>query len=111
MAVTRPSPSFPQMLVEEPPNLAERLLPLRGEGIENVLRVRHALEHLQLGLDAGAAELAMGEHGEAQEQVARAAGENGRREARKVAVDRRQLRVLQVAPVAVKPRPLAQSPP
>jgi hypothetical protein len=52
---------------------------------------RHALEHLQLGLHAGAAELAVVQHGQAQEQVARAAGENGGRETAEVAVDRREL--------------------
>src|SRR5262245_35624584 len=56
-----------QMLVEEAGDLAERLLGLRCEGVEIVLRVRHALEHLQLGLHAGAPQLAVGEHGEAQE--------------------------------------------
>src|SRR5258708_28859828 len=96
------SPSLPQMLVEEPCDLAERLLGLRREGIEIVLRVRHALEHLQIGLDAGAAQLAVGQHREAEEQVARAAGENGRREAGKSAVDRRELRGLQVVAVGVE---------
>src|SRR5262245_44813946 len=81
-----------QMLVEEAGDLAERLLGLRREGVEIVLRVRHALEHLQLGLDAGTAQLAVGEHGEAEEQVARAAGEDGGREAGGVAGARRELR-------------------
>src|SRR5215475_5601132 len=77
-----------QMRVEEAGDLAERLLGLRREGVEIVLRVRHALEHLQLGLHAGASQLAVGEHGEAEKQVARAAGEDGRREAGEIAVDR-----------------------
>ena len=38
-----------EMLVEEAGDLAERLLGLGRKGIEIVLRVRHALEHLQLG--------------------------------------------------------------
>src|SRR5262245_31417399 len=93
-----------QMLVEEAGDLAERLLGLRRKGVEVVLRVRHALEHLQLRLHAGAAQLAVGEHGEAQEQVARAAGEDGGREAGEVAIDRRELRVLEVAAVGIEQR-------
>src|SRR5262249_47502485 len=74
-------PLFPEMLVEEAGDLDERLLALRHERIEVVLRVRHALKHLQLGLDAGAAQLAMGHHREAQEKIARAAGQDGGRKA------------------------------
>src|SRR5437763_2799614 len=54
------------MLVEEARDLAERFLGLRGIRVEIILRVRHALEHLQLGLHAGAAQLAVGQNGEAE---------------------------------------------
>ena len=95
-------PLLPQVLVEEARDLAERLLGLRRIRVEVVLRVRHALEHLQLRLHAGATELAVGQNGQAQEQVARAAGENGRRETAEVAVDRRKLRILEVVSVGVQ---------
>ena len=75
---------LPEMLIEEARDLGEYFLRLRRVGVEVVLRMRHALEHLQVGIHAGAAELAVGQHGEAEEQVARAAGENGRREAAEI---------------------------
>src|SRR3954452_16719637 len=99
---------LPQMLVEEARDLAEGFLRFRRRGIEQILRVRHALEHLQLGLRAGAAELAVGQHRKAQEQVARAAGENGGREAGEVAVDRRELWILEVMSVRIKLRRAAE---
>ena len=50
----------------------------------------------------------MGQHREAQEQVARAAGENGGRETAEVAVDRRELRILEVVSVRIKLRRAAE---
>src|SRR5215203_1107445 len=96
------------MLVEEARDLAEGFLCLRRRGIEQILRVRHALEHLQLGLHAGAAELAVGQHREAQEQVARAAGENGGGKAGEIAVDRRELWILEVMSIRIKLRRVAE---
>jgi hypothetical protein len=75
------------MLVEEARDLGKDLFGLRCERVEIVLGVRHSLEPLQGGLHSGASQLAVDYYGQAQKQVARAAGENGRREACEVAVD------------------------
>ena len=75
--------SLAEMLVEEPRDLGEDLLGLRRRGVEIVLGVRHALVDLKLCFDPGAAKLAVRKHGEAQEQVASAAGEDRRRKAGK----------------------------
>src|SRR5437016_6225714 len=96
------------MVVKERSNLRKYFLRLRGVGIESVLRVRHALENLQGSLHASLAQLAMREHGEAEEQVARAAGQDGGREAVEVTVDGRKLRIFQVMPVGIKQRCMAQ---
>lgn len=54
------------------------------------------------GLHSRAAQLAVGEHAQAKKKIARSARENRRREAGEVAVDRRELRILQIMPVGVK---------
>src|SRR6516225_2385051 len=88
--------SLTEMLVEEPCDFGKGLLGLGRVSVEQILRVRHALVDLQLRLDAGLAQLAMRQHRQAQEQVARSAGQDRRRKAVKIAVDRRQLRILQI---------------
>jgi len=74
-----------KMLVEELGYLLECLLRLGRADVAIILRVRLALEDLKHGFDAGLAQLSMDAHGIAKKQVARAAGENGRREAVHVA--------------------------
>jgi hypothetical protein len=49
-------------------------------GIAGILRMRLAFEHVEIGDNAGLTQLAMHAHRIGQEQVARARGENGRRE-------------------------------
>src|SRR5262245_35191801 len=93
---------FSKMLVEEARDFGEDFLRLRHKRIETVLGVGHPLEYLQVGLHSRAAQLAMRQNGQAQKQVARAAGENRRRETGKVAVDGRDLRIFQIVPVSVK---------
>jgi hypothetical protein len=88
--------SLAEVLVEEARDLGKDLPGLRGIVVEIVLGVRHALVDLKLGFDTGAAKLAVREYGQAQEEVARAAGQNSRWKAGEVAVDRRELRVFQV---------------
>jgi hypothetical protein len=72
------------MPVEEAGDLAEGLLRLRHAGIEE-LAVAPAFEDLEHGLDARLPEPAMRAHCVAEQQVARAAGQDGRREAGKIA--------------------------
>src|ERR1700750_3224801 len=88
---------FPEMFVEEARDLFEGILGLRRGVIAIELRMRLALEDLQRSLDTGLTQLAMNPHGVAEQQVARAACEDGRRETVHVAIDRRQQRIPQVA--------------
>src|SRR5579863_10751867 len=95
-------PSPIHMPVEEPRDLLEGFARLRRVRIDGVLRMRKALEHLQVGVDAGAAQLAVGAHRQAQIQVARTRGQDRRRKAFEVGIDRRQHRIFQVVPVGVE---------
>ena len=63
----------------------------------------HRLPHRQVGADAGAAQRAMHQHRVGQEQVARPGGQQGRREAlAEVAVERREVGILQVVAVRIE---------
>src|SRR5262249_23178091 len=73
--------------VEEARDLLEGFARLRRIRVDRILRVREPFEHLQVGLDAGAPQLAMGAYGQAEEKVARARGQDGGRKAGEVAVD------------------------
>src|SRR5262245_12450356 len=64
--------SFAQVLVEEAGNLAENLPGLGRGVVADVMGVALAFEHLQHGLDAGLAQLAVDAHGVAEQEVARA---------------------------------------
>ena len=89
------------MRAEKGRDLAERFLALRQSVVEFVLGVRHALEHLKIGLDSRAAQFAMDANRVAQQEVARASGQDGRREPMHVAVDRRDQRILEVVSAGV----------
>src|SRR5438874_537740 len=58
----------------------------------------------QWTIDAEVAQLAMDSHRVAQQQIARARGQDRRRKAAHVAVDRRDQRVLEVVPFGVERR-------
>jgi hypothetical protein len=75
------------MFIEEARDLTKRLFGLWGIRVEQVLRVGHALEDLQNSFDTSLAQLAVSQHGIAEEQIACAAGQDGRREAVKPAAD------------------------
>src|SRR5258707_2888696 len=90
--------SLSQMLVQETRDVGEGFLGLRRVHVEAVLRMRHALVDVELGDHAGAPELAMRAHRVGEEEVARAAGQDGWREAVEIAVDRREIGVLQIVP-------------
>src|SRR5882724_12013058 len=81
--------SFSQMLVEETRDVGEGFLGLRRVHVETILGVRLAFIDVELGDHAGAPELAMRAHRVGEEEVARAAGQDGRREAVIIAIDRR----------------------
>src|SRR5258706_7230138 len=85
--------SLSQMPVEETRDVGKGFPGLRRVHVEAVLRVRLALIDVELGGDAGTPQLAMRAHRVGEEEVARAAGQDGRRKAVEIAVDRRQDRV------------------
>ena len=93
-----------QIAVEELGELGEMLLGLGAEGVGVVLRVRLALEDDERRLDAGGTQLAVDAHGVAQEEIARARSEGGRRKALKVAIDRRELWVAEIVTSGVELR-------
>src|SRR5215207_3344671 len=101
IAALRVATSFLHVLVEEGRDLGEDLLRLRRRVVAQVMRVRLALVDLQRGFDPGLPQLAMDPHRVRQKEVARAARQDGGREARHVAVDRREQRVLHVLAVGV----------
>src|SRR5258708_39571927 len=80
------SASFPQMLVEEMRDLPNGVLGFRRVDVAQILGMRLTFEDLQHGLDAGLAQLAMHPHRIAEQEVARAGGEDRGREAAHVAV-------------------------
>src|SRR4029077_1684584 len=90
-----------KMLVEEGSDLLEGFPGLRRGIVADVMGVRHPLIDLKGGFNAGLAQLAVNANGVTQQKVARAAGQDGRREALHVAVNRRQQRVLQVMAVGI----------
>src|SRR5215469_14654241 len=96
------------MAVEELRELGEMLLRLGAEGIGVVLRVRLALEDDELRVDAGSAQLAVDAHGIAQKEVARPRCQDRRREALKVAIDRRELWVLEIVARGIELRGIAE---
>ena len=99
-----------QIRVEERRQLAEVLLRLGRIGIARILRMRLALEHVEIRDDnAGLTQLAMHAHRIGQEQVTRARCENGRRKTGQVAIDRRKLRILQVMAVGIELRGIAEA--
>jgi hypothetical protein len=80
------SPLFPdlpgsraEVFVEEGADFAEGFFRFGSLIVELVLSVRLAFEDLQLRIDARLAEFAMHANGVAQQQVAGAGGEDGRR--------------------------------
>src|SRR5689334_20232452 len=83
--------SFSEMLIEKTRDVGEGFLGLRRVHVEAVLRVRHAFIDVEIGDDPGAPELAMRAYRVREEEVARAAGQDGRREAVEIAVDRRDV--------------------
>src|ERR1700694_3237924 len=85
--LTAPQASMAEMAVEEPGDLAERLLGLGHPIIELVLRVRLALVDLELRIDAGVPKLAVHAHGIAQQQIACPGGQDRGREAVHISVD------------------------
>src|SRR4051812_40997355 len=93
---------FLEIFVEEPCDVGEGFPRLRRGDVELILRVRLALIDIEVGGHPGAAQLAMRPHGVAQEKIARARGQDGRRKTLEVAVDRRDLGILQAGAVGVE---------
>src|SRR5271168_2236128 len=89
------------MLVEEGGDLAEGFPGFGDAVVELILRVRHALEHLELGVDTGLAQFTVYADGVAQQQVAGSGGEDGGREAVHVTVDWGEQWVAEVVAVGV----------
>ncbi len=89
------------MCLSKKPVISLNVALVSGAFVAQIMRVRLALEHLQERFDAGIAQLAVHPHCVAEQQVARARGEDRRREARVVAVDRRDQRVLHVVAIGV----------
>src|SRR5579872_3282048 len=79
---------FSQMAIEEARNLLEHFLRLGRSVVADVMRVRHPLIDLKRCFHASLTKLAMNANRVAQKQVARAAGQDGRRESMHVAIDR-----------------------
>ncbi len=106
MRVTSPQSDLPgsraEVFVEEGGDFTESFFGFGSLIVEHVLSVRLAFEDLQLGIDARLAEFAVDANGVAQEQVAGAGGENGRRESVHVAVDRGDERVGQIVAVRIE---------
>src|SRR5437764_12548342 len=96
------------MLVEECRELAEMLFRFRRRWVARILRVRLALEHMQIRDDTSLPQLAMHPHGIGEEQVPCAGCEDGGREACVVAIDWRKLRVLQIRAIGVELRGVAE---
>src|SRR5450432_2576711 len=80
---------FSEVLVEEIRDVGEGLLGLRRVRGEGKLRVGLTFIDIQIGFDSGAAQLAVRAHGVAEEQIARAGGEDSRWETAEVAINRR----------------------
>jgi hypothetical protein len=76
-----------EVLVEEGGDLAEGFPGFGDAVVELILRVGHALEHFELGVDTGLAQFAVYADGVAQQQVAGSGGEDGGRETVHVTVD------------------------
>src|SRR3954470_15101732 len=89
------------MLVEKRGYLAKRLARFRNGVIAAILRMALAFIDIEVGLDPGAAQLAMGAHRVRQQQIARAAGEDGGRKAVHVAIDGRDQLVLEVMAMGI----------
>src|SRR3954454_4813228 len=85
------------MLVEEGGDLGEDLLRLGRRVVAQVVGMRLELIDLEDRIDPGMAELAVDAHRVGEQEVARAARQDRGREARHVAVDGREQRVLEVA--------------
>src|ERR1700730_10626396 len=101
----RPQSDLPgsraEVFVEEGADFAEGFFRFGSLIVELVLSVRLAFEDLKLRIDARLAEFAMHANGVAQEQVAGAGGEDGRRGSVHVAVDRGDERVGQIVAVRI----------
>src|SRR5450631_854197 len=94
--------SFFEMPIEEPRNVGEGLAGLRRIDVELVLGMRLPLIDIEIGNDTGAAQFAMGANRIAEKQVAGAGGQDGGRKALEVAIDRRDVGILQALAVGIK---------
>ena len=92
---------FPRCLSKNAGDFLESLFRFRRGIVAVIMRVRLAFIDLQRRIDAGLAQLAVNAHGVAQQEIARAAGEDRRRKAFHVAINRRQQRILQVMAVGI----------
>src|SRR4051812_27077317 len=94
--------SLLQMTIEEFCDIGKSFPRLRRVDVELVLRVGLPLIDVKIGDHAGAAQFAMRANRVAEEQIARAGCQDGRRETFEVAVDRRDVGILQVRAVGVE---------
>src|SRR3954452_780293 len=99
---------FLEMPVEEFCNVGECLPRFRRIDVELILRMRLPLIDVEVGSDAGAAQFAMGPNRVAEKQVTGARGQDRGREALEVAVDRRDVGILQARSVCIKLRRTAE---
>src|SRR6266700_7616668 len=88
--------SFLQISIEEFRDIGERFLGLWRIDVELVLRMRLTFIDVKIGNDAGATQFTMRTNRIAEEQIARARCQDGRREAFEVAVDRRDVGIFEV---------------
>ena len=82
-------------------DLREDLPRFRSTVVNQIVPVRLPLEHLQYGLHARLPHFSMHPHCIAEQQITRAARQDGRRKSVQVAVHRREERILQVVPGGV----------